>query len=198
MYNKRNIIWEKLMNLENRANEPNRFKNRGGQLLNEEKERKQVNAQLPKIENELLDLAKEYEAENGTPFKINGKNLEDIIREEWKELKNDKKMQSSAKKQMREQVTPRVIRSTHTLSTPSVRTPSMSTSKRKLYATPLSEVPKRSRIDSTSKSNLKLSAVNSTNKAVNIPISLFFLFIFLLSYTQVKKSIVKCRLIAKF
>lgn len=43
LVNQRQELWDKMLELENRANDPSRlFHNRGGQLLLEEKERKNI------------------------------------------------------------------------------------------------------------------------------------------------------------
>ena len=47
---KREDLWKKMLEAEARANDPNRFyQNRGGQLLKEEKMRKKVEKDLPKV-----------------------------------------------------------------------------------------------------------------------------------------------------
>lgn len=161
MYNKRESLWEKLLDLEHRANQPNRYKNRGGQLLNEEKERKTINAQLPKIENELLDLVNQYELLNGKQFLIHGKRLQELIEESWKERDENKRLKLSVKKKLREQ-TPCKL----TLPPSGRATPMNSNSKRKLF-TPATEVSKRSRIDvtaHTTRSVSKITSYLSTNK----------------------------------
>lgn len=165
MYNKRGSLWEKLLDLEHRANQPNRYKNRGGQLLNEEKERKTINAQLPKIENELLGLVNQYELLNGKPFLIYGKRLQELIEESWKEREEDKRLKLIVKKQLREQPPCKL-----TLPPSGRATPVNSTSKRKLN-TPVAEVSKRSRIDMTAyttRSTSKITSSLSTNKTVNM------------------------------
>ena len=43
-----------MLELETRAHDINRYANRGGKLLQEEKERKKIHRQLPKIEEELF------------------------------------------------------------------------------------------------------------------------------------------------
>ncbi|OAD56378.1 Protein regulator of cytokinesis 1 [Eufriesea mexicana] len=68
----RDNLWIKMKELLQRANNPDRFYNRGGQLLMEEKERKTIQKKLPKIEEQLRNLIKEYESVHGEVFTING------------------------------------------------------------------------------------------------------------------------------
>ena len=49
-----NKLFQRKLELETKANDPNRFGNRGGNLLQEEKERKKISKQLPKIESDLF------------------------------------------------------------------------------------------------------------------------------------------------
>ena len=49
-----NRLFVKLLEMEAKANDPNRYNNRGGGLLQEEKERKKIVRQLPRIEEELF------------------------------------------------------------------------------------------------------------------------------------------------
>ncbi|KOX76700.1 Protein regulator of cytokinesis 1 [Melipona quadrifasciata] len=72
LFQERKNLWTKMKELLQRANHPDRFYNRGGQLLMEEKERKTIQKKLPKIEEELRNLVKEYESTHGETFTING------------------------------------------------------------------------------------------------------------------------------
>lgn len=91
-----------MINLEQEANRPDRYKNRGGKLLLEEKERNKIRNKLPKIEQNLLELVEHYEAETGNSFLICGNRLHDIIEQAWEEHKENKHLLLSAKKQLRE------------------------------------------------------------------------------------------------
>lgn len=93
----RKEMWEKMMSLEQKSNDPSRYNNRGGKLLEEEKERKRINVQLPKIENKLLDACKRYELENKRKFTIFGEYVEEVIREQWNK-REEGKLHSSARK----------------------------------------------------------------------------------------------------
>lgn len=87
MLSKRQTLWEKLNALESKSNDANRYNNRGGKLLQEEKERKKIASQLPKVEEELLLLAKEYEIKTGKVFTAYGEDIEILIKNKHLERK---------------------------------------------------------------------------------------------------------------
>lgn len=86
-FHKWRIMWKELIELEMKANDPNRFNNRGGQLLLEEKKRKTLQKGLPKIENELTTLNERY---NITVFDTR---LDEFIAGCWDELNNAKEVE---------------------------------------------------------------------------------------------------------
>lgn len=94
----RKRYWTSMTALEEKANAPNRFNNRGGQLLREEKERKNIAHQLPKVESELKDLVLDFERINKKKFMIYGKFVEDVIEEEWAKKRAEKHKFQSARK----------------------------------------------------------------------------------------------------
>lgn len=51
---------------------PNRYKNRGGELLKEEKERNKLSVKIPQLEERIKQLAQAYEDHSGVPFMIFG------------------------------------------------------------------------------------------------------------------------------
>jgi len=100
---KRAEIWSKFMELERKAKDPSRLMNaRGNSLLMEEKERNKVNKQLPRVEQELHQLIKEWEEETGHTFLVEGVNFEEYIvrqKEEYMEqLELEKVAREQAKK----------------------------------------------------------------------------------------------------
>lgn len=100
----RNDLWSKVLELEGRANDPNRlFNNRGGQLLREERERNALSKALPKIEKELRDRLLEYELENNAPFFYDGENLLEIIDQQTEERQGLKELQKQQKRVTRNQ-----------------------------------------------------------------------------------------------
>lgn len=76
-------LFNKLLDLENGSKNANRYYNRGGQLLQEEKERKVITKELPIVEDELRHLLKMYKEEHGEPFTSFGTPVESILDEQW-------------------------------------------------------------------------------------------------------------------
>lgn len=89
MYNlidRRQELWEKMTELEDKANDTNRlFGNRGCSLLQEEKERKRVRNELPRIEKSLKEAILGWELVNEKPFLVHGQLLEDFIITTWEQ-----------------------------------------------------------------------------------------------------------------
>lgn len=97
-------MWKELIDLEIKANDPNRFTNRGGQLLLEEKKRKTLQKGLPKLEKELTTLNEKYSAENsGESFKIFDTNLDEFIIGCWDELNTAKEVEKRERQRARMQ-----------------------------------------------------------------------------------------------
>jgi protein regulator of cytokinesis 1 len=95
----RQELWDKMLEMENRASDPNRlFQNRGGQLLLEEKERRNIGKELPKVERELTKHIKLYEEQHKTPFKIYGESAIEIINNQWALHRENKEHERKAKK----------------------------------------------------------------------------------------------------
>ncbi|XP_029986981.1 protein regulator of cytokinesis 1b [Sphaeramia orbicularis] len=64
--------WRLFLDLEKKATDPNRFMNRGGNLLKEEKQRTELHKNLPKLEKKLRAQIESWEAEQGQEFLVNG------------------------------------------------------------------------------------------------------------------------------
>lgn len=94
----RNQWWEKKKALEAKQNEPNRYNNRGGQLLKEEKERKQTDIEIPKIEKRIKALAEEFRCQNKRNFLINGICIIQLMENEWEAYRGGKELLKSARK----------------------------------------------------------------------------------------------------
>lgn len=111
---KRESLWSKMLELLQRADNPDRFYNRGGQLLKEEKERKTIQKKLPKIEEQLKCLIQAYEKTNGENFTINGMPVEELLKESWENLNEEKQIIKKARKEAKNRsvkaVTPNVSR----------------------------------------------------------------------------------------
>lgn len=66
--------------LERGEEHPDRYKNRGGQLLKEEKERKKLQRQLTQVETKLKALSKQYSIENnGKQILVYGQTIDSYI-----------------------------------------------------------------------------------------------------------------------
>lgn len=83
LYKQHNSLFEKLLELNGRGKSANRYHNRGGQLLQEERQRKMVAKELPRVEEELRNAAAEFESKNGEPFTILGENVLRVLDEKW-------------------------------------------------------------------------------------------------------------------
>ncbi|EDV46124.2 protein regulator of cytokinesis 1 [Drosophila erecta] len=97
LYSKRGELRARMEALEAKANDPNRFNNRGGQLLKEEKERKTMMSRLPKIDHQITELVKVYMTQANTPFLVHGEDILDSMSADW-ERHCESKKQPSAKK----------------------------------------------------------------------------------------------------
>uniref|UniRef100_A0A182LWN8 Protein regulator of cytokinesis 1 n=1 Tax=Anopheles culicifacies TaxID=139723 RepID=A0A182LWN8_9DIPT len=98
MVHQRQEMWDRMLALENKSSDPTRYNNRGGKLLEEEKERRRISCQLPKIEAKLLEACKQYEDENGRKFTVYGTGVEEMIEQQWKQREESKHQISSARK----------------------------------------------------------------------------------------------------
>ncbi|KAI8513726.1 PREDICTED: protein regulator of cytokinesis 1-like isoform X1 [Branchiostoma belcheri] len=86
-------LWKKMLEFERRANDPSRYNNRGGGLLQEEKERKKVHKLLPKVEEEVSRAIKEYEQKTGQPFLVDGCPFLDYVRAQWNKHNEEKEQE---------------------------------------------------------------------------------------------------------
>lgn len=92
-------LWERLLALEAKEKEPGRYKNRGGQLLLEEKERRTIATKVPKILADIERLIGEYNERNESrPFTIWGRSVDDHIAEMHDARLSSKEQQMSARK----------------------------------------------------------------------------------------------------
>lgn len=141
----------KVKELLQRANNPDRYHNRGGQLLMEEKERKVIQKKLPKIEAELKQLIDEYETKHNQTFTINGTSLENVLAETWESITIEKE---SIKKARKEAISKSIKKSPLNSSkrTPGMshlsihRGPTLGLSKRKLFSpSPNSSIKRRNK-----------------------------------------------------
>lgn len=96
-------FWQQFILFEEKTKDPNRFKVRGYNSLEEEKARKQFTKDFPKLEEELRRNAEEYSELNHKEYTIYGyewKEYLDVLRKDYEKHKqnekNEKKQQSAA------------------------------------------------------------------------------------------------------
>ncbi|XP_072348827.1 protein regulator of cytokinesis 1b isoform X1 [Scyliorhinus torazame] len=75
--------WKLYLSFEKKAADPNRFTNRGGNLLKEEKQRTKLYKMLPKLEDELKVQIDAWEQEHHSQFQVNGQNFMSYVTEQW-------------------------------------------------------------------------------------------------------------------
>uniref|UniRef100_A0A1B6EG14 Protein regulator of cytokinesis 1 n=1 Tax=Clastoptera arizonana TaxID=38151 RepID=A0A1B6EG14_9HEMI len=120
----RKDVWTKLEQLERQAKDPERlFKNRGGQLLQEERERKSLEKELFKIEKKLKIKIQEFEEREGKSFMYFGINIRDIIENEYTEKNNQRQKEKMARAHRHQENL--VLRTPNNLR-PAVSTPNLS------------------------------------------------------------------------
>ncbi|XP_037094199.1 protein regulator of cytokinesis 1-like [Pollicipes pollicipes] len=94
-------LWKKMLELEERANDPARYSNRGGQLLLEEKERKKIARRLPKVESDLQQLIQRWECQHNTTFLVHGHDFAAYIEQQkldHQERKEQERVERASKK----------------------------------------------------------------------------------------------------
>ncbi|XP_053320362.1 protein regulator of cytokinesis 1 isoform X2 [Spea bombifrons] len=82
--------WKLFLEFDKKATDPNRFTNRGGNLLKEEKQRAKLQKMLPKLEEELRVRIAGWEEEQGQEFFVNGKKFMDYVTEQWEQFNLEK------------------------------------------------------------------------------------------------------------
>jgi len=93
-------LWDKLLYLEDQSNNKERlFKNRGGCLLKEEKERKVIQKRLPTIKSQLIELLNAYKEETGRDFLRFGKPLKAEIETKEHRREMDKHLERLQRKE---------------------------------------------------------------------------------------------------
>ncbi|KAK7790021.1 hypothetical protein R5R35_006632 [Gryllus longicercus] len=95
---KREILWEKMIEMEERVHDPKRFANRGGNLLREEKERSAIRKDLPALDKELKALLGAYEKKHKAAFLYEDNDLRDSIQSKWDDFQKKKKEEKLARR----------------------------------------------------------------------------------------------------
>ncbi|XP_050397796.1 protein regulator of cytokinesis 1 isoform X1 [Patella vulgata] len=86
----RESLFKDMLEAEKKARDPNRFNNRGGKLLQEEKARKKIAKDLPKVEETVKAAIAEWEKENARTFLVGGVNYDTYIAEQWQMYEESK------------------------------------------------------------------------------------------------------------
>lgn len=96
----RQKLWEMMIVFENKANDPNRFKNRKGNLLQEEKQRKKLQKDLPALEKVIFEEIESLNTQDGFVFLHNGEDFKTYVTDQWTERiqqKNNEKLERQQK-----------------------------------------------------------------------------------------------------
>ncbi|XP_012225702.1 protein regulator of cytokinesis 1-like [Linepithema humile] len=160
----------KIKELLQRANNPDRYHNRGGQLLMEERERKMIQKKLPKIEAELKQLINEYETTHNQIFTIYGTSLENVLAESWENINHEKETIKKARKEAKDKS---VKKSPLNSSKPGmshlsvVKTP-LGLSKRKLFTPSPNTSSKRNKNGDKTKPTVTASKIRRSGRVTKI------------------------------
>ncbi|KAH9416365.1 carboxypeptidase C prc1 [Dermatophagoides pteronyssinus] len=88
---------ECLIELERKSTDPNRFNNRGGALLQMERDRKICLKKLPKLEKEIRTLITMIETEHNIPLNSYGLDIDKYFEMNWEQLKDCKTIPTTSK-----------------------------------------------------------------------------------------------------
>nr|XP_046225725.1 protein regulator of cytokinesis 1-like [Oncorhynchus gorbuscha] len=98
--------WALFQDFEKKANDPNRFSNRGGALLKEAKEKIKVQKMLPKLEEELKKGVEAWEKDQGSAFLVQGRRVMTYISSQWEEYKQQRDKEKSERAAVSPMTTP--------------------------------------------------------------------------------------------
>jgi len=102
LVDKREALWTKKLEFESRSTDSNRLNNRGGALLKEEKIRKAVEKELPKIEGDIKKKIKKWEEENETYFMIKGMRYADYLEHQKQDYDHEVRLKKEEKVRMKQ------------------------------------------------------------------------------------------------
>ncbi len=157
-------LWAEFIEFEEKSKDPNRFKQRGFNSLDEEKKRKHFHQNFPKLEKELTARTAEYEDRNGgEQFEIYGSHWKTYIQD----LKND--YEQFKKNEKKEKAILRDKNTTMKVTTPSILKTTNRILKRKNEPqTPIQAAVRSSkfqRLDEKTITNSPMKKVLSTRKS---------------------------------
>ncbi|XP_012527402.1 protein regulator of cytokinesis 1 [Monomorium pharaonis] len=179
-YNENRTIFELLKQRENlilkikdlvmRANNPDRYHNRGGGLLTEERERKGVQKKFYEVERELRQLINEYETRHDRVFTIDGKNWEEVLADTLEDISREKeKMRREAKSSIKKSPLNSSKRTPGMAHLSIHRGPTLGLSKRKLFTpSPNSSIKRRNKNGDKIKPTVAASKIRRSGKMPKI------------------------------
>jgi len=94
----REKFFKEMVVFDEKSSDPNRFfKDRGGKLLQEEKARKKLMKELPKVEEEVTEAVSKYEAEHQKHFLVNGLRFPEYTAKQWDDFHYNKEEQKQSR-----------------------------------------------------------------------------------------------------
>lgn len=147
-------LWEQFLTLERKARNPDRLNTRGGKLTKEEKTRKKLTVDLPKIELLVTAQIDEYEKSSRKQFLVSGMTFRDYTRAEHENFATEKENEKLSRQQQKaKQLEDELMYGSRPLTTGVKR-----------FATPSKCTPgKRRKIGTLSKASIYGSHENLTN-----------------------------------
>ncbi|KAK2715358.1 hypothetical protein QYM36_010094, partial [Artemia franciscana] len=95
-------LWRKLEDFEYKSHDTNRYTNRGGALLLEEKERKRLNREIPRLEREVARAVQIYDEDHQqTPLLVYGKRVVNYIENQRMRFEEEKEKEKQFRALMR-------------------------------------------------------------------------------------------------
>jgi len=95
--------WAEYREFQRQASDPDRFKRRGYSAVQEEKQRKHLEFTLKKLQDNVLQLSKEYEHEFRHQFLVEGVPVQDFFNNEKENYSQEKELEKARKQLARGQ-----------------------------------------------------------------------------------------------
>ncbi|EDV98690.1 GH23324 [Drosophila grimshawi] len=98
LYAKHVKLLTRMTALKDQSKDRNRYQNRGGALLREERERNCISNKLPQIEKQLDEMVQAFQHRTGKPFLVHGVEILSRISSNWQNYHLAKEQQMNARK----------------------------------------------------------------------------------------------------
>ncbi|KAH8389235.1 hypothetical protein KR200_004901, partial [Drosophila serrata] len=172
LFKARTVLWERMLALEVNTSDPNRFNNRGAQLLKEERESKAITSKLSQIEQQIIALVRAYETRENTPFLVHGENILKRMADDWEQYRQTK--QHSFRKKAEKTLQPTAPGSLRNLSALSSSTSSLHKWASQQSLKPLNKLPPSSKKEtaktsSSLKSQKPSPTIRNTSQRLLMP-----------------------------